>query len=152
MEVRPAGISDLDQVVAMRMQLFHAAGEPLDRAAHEEALAATCSYFREHLASRTSYTFVAEDGDQIVGTGTLVPFERPPYPGNAAGREAYLLNMYTVPSHRRRGVARSVLDAALAAARDLGCKKVWLHATDAGVALYRSAGFSPSARYMERLL
>ena len=76
-------------------------------------------------------------------------FVRPPYPGNLAGREAYLLNMYTLPDYRKQGIASALLDAmeAEAIARRFG--KVWLHASEAGRPLYERIGFVANPAYME---
>lgn len=84
-----------------------------------------------------------------MAAGTLALFVRLPYPGNLAGREAYLLNMYTVPAWRARGIATALLDAMTAHARAMGLGKVWLHASDAGRPLYERIGFVANPAYME---
>jgi GNAT superfamily N-acetyltransferase len=60
------------------------------------------------------------------------------------GEDAWIGGMATAPAHRRAGLARIVLDAAIAAARDAGCRTVWLEVVDSNapaIALYASAGF-----------
>jgi ribosomal protein S18 acetylase RimI-like enzyme len=76
-------------------------------------------------------------------------FVRPPYPGNLAGREAYLLNMYTLPDYRKQGIANALLDAMAAEAIARGFGKVWLHASEAGRPLYERIGFVANPAYME---
>jgi ribosomal protein S18 acetylase RimI-like enzyme len=49
--------------------------------------------------------------------------------------------VYTVPEHRRRGLARQVMLRLLDAARALKLDVVELHATEDGYPLYRSLGF-----------
>lgn len=60
------------------------------------------------------------------------------------GTDAWIGGMATAPAHRRAGLARTVLDAALAAAREAGCDTVWLEVVDSNapaIALYAAAGF-----------
>lgn len=61
------------------------------------------------------------------------------------GRDAWIGGMATAPAHRRRGLARRMLDAAVDAAAEAGCATVWLEVVDrnaAAVALYRTRGFA----------
>lgn len=72
---------------------------------------------------------------------------------------APLLNVHdlaVVPAHRRRGLARALLTAAIALAKDEGCGKVTLEALASNAnanALYESLGFAFDMRFGElRLL
>lgn len=90
---------------------------------------------------------MAEVDGEVVASATTALFVRPPYPGNLAGREGYLLNMYTLPAHRRQGLAGALLDqmADYAVAQQLG--RVWLHASDEGRPLYERIGFVANPSY-----
>jgi hypothetical protein len=71
----------------------------------------------------------------------------PPLPSGAPVR-AYVSNMAVASAARRRGVARTLLDACGGVAARWGHGSVWLHVADAnlaGVALYAAAGFSRAA-------
>lgn len=62
----------------------------------------------------------------------------------------FIESMHVVAAHRRRGVARLMLQRVLQDARADGCHKVQLltnksHATDGAHDLYRSVGFEPEA-------
>jgi ribosomal protein S18 acetylase RimI-like enzyme len=66
------------------------------------------------------------------------------------GGYAGIFGMRTVPDHRRKGLARRVLRALLAEARDLGADRAWLQveADNApAIALYADEGFEPGYRY-----
>jgi GNAT superfamily N-acetyltransferase len=52
--------------------------------------------------------------------------------------------MYTELSHRRRGLAKLVLEAIVSFCREQGLKAVLLHASDAGRPLYLKMGFEPT--------
>jgi GNAT superfamily N-acetyltransferase len=59
-------------------------------------------------------------------------------------REGIVLNAYTEPTHRRRGLARALMSELLRWTRDHDVRRVVLHASDAGRALYEELGFTPS--------
>lgn len=65
--------------------------------------------FSPRVAHRDYVSWVATSDQCIVGTATLAEYRRPPYLGNLSGREAYLLNVFTVPAHRRQGIDRSIV-------------------------------------------
>ena len=74
---------------------------------------------------------LAQDGDEIVGTGMLVETE------GTAG-----LHMVGVPpAHRRRGYARQIMFGLFELVRELGSEVVTLQASAAGEHLYRQLGF-----------
>ena len=65
------------------------------------------------------------------------------------GRAAWLEELYVTPEHRDRGVGRSLLRAAMARARELGCRAVDLEVDEGhrrAENLYRREGFVPLPR------
>ncbi len=58
--------------------------------------------------------------------------------------------MYVRPPFRRRGVGRALLEECLAAAQQLSLRRLLLYATDDGLPLYTSVGFSSNLMWMER--
>lgn len=134
------------------MALLEESGDALTPAQRAATEAANARYFQEHLDSPLSRSWVVELDGKVVAVGTLAFFTRPPYPGNLEGKEAYLLNMYTRPSHRKSGAASTILKAALNHAQLHGHKKVWLHATEAGKSLYTRIGFTQTQTYMQLVL
>jgi len=78
--------------------------------------------------------FVAADGDQLLG---CVGWRR-------HGADAELKRMFTVPAARGRGVARLLLAAVEASAREAGLRRVILETGDKqpeAIGLYISAGY-----------
>ncbi|MEG0007483.1 MAG: GNAT family N-acetyltransferase [Aeromonas sp.] len=141
MLIREALAADIPALVALRMQLFCEVGELATPEADPDLWQATRGYFTQGMQAGSARSWVVEADDALVACGTLVLFVRPPYPGNLAGREAYVLNMYTRPAWRRRGLAGGLLDAMLAHAREERVGKLWLHASDEGRPLYELLGF-----------
>ncbi|WP_421197860.1 GNAT family N-acetyltransferase [Aeromonas enteropelogenes] len=149
MNIRQARAADIPALVRLRMALFCEVGELISPDADPSLFHTTLDYFTCASEEGSALSWVAEFDHQIVAAGTLALFVRPPYPGNLAGREAYLLNMYTLPAWRARGIATALLDAMTAHARAMGLGKVWLHASDAGRPLYERIGFVANPAYME---
>jgi GNAT superfamily N-acetyltransferase len=98
-------------------------------------------YFREKLPTGEFVAFLAETGGVIVGTGGIVVYRAPPTQGNPTGIEGYVMNMYTVPSYRGRGIATRLLDHLVEHVRDLGGRRAWLRASDSGRPVYHRYGF-----------
>ena len=94
--------------------------------------------------------WVAEaDGRIVAGAGVQVrrvlPF--PAHAGHAAiaeGRQAIVINVYTEPAHRRRGLARQLMEAVIAWSRAERIESLVLHAAPDGKHLYESLGFVPT--------
>jgi GNAT superfamily N-acetyltransferase len=151
MIVRQATQADIPVLVSLRMGLFCEVGELSDPLVDVDLWQATSAYFSTAQADGSARSWVAEVGEEVVASGTLALFVRPPYPGNLSGREAYLLNMYTLPAYRKQGMASALLNAmvAYACAEQLG--KVWLHASDEGRPLYERVGFVANPAYLEWL-
>jgi ribosomal protein S18 acetylase RimI-like enzyme len=81
----------------------------------------------------------------------------------AAGQECYLAELYVVPSQRRRGLGRELMETAFVVARGRGAEYMDLNTSEsdlAAIALYERLGFSsregrpegPRNLYYERSL
>jgi GNAT superfamily N-acetyltransferase len=55
-----------------------------------------------------------------------------------------VLNVYVEPSHRQRGIARTLMDRAEAEFRGRGLPYAILHATEMGRPLYAGRGWAPT--------
>ena len=149
LRVRTMHAGDLAVVTALRLALLQETGTTAgDVRPLQEA---TQDFFQRSLDSSDWQTWVAEapGSPAPVAIGTMTLWQRPPYPGNLDGLDAYLLNMYTAPAQRGQGAAQSIVAAALDWARQRGVPKVVLHATPQGRALYEAFGFTGSTAYME---
>jgi len=149
MIIRRATQADIPALVSLRMGLFCEVGELSDPLADLDLWQATSAYFSTTQADDSARSWVAEVGDEVVASGTLALFVRPPYPGNLSGREAYLLNMYTLPAYRKQGMASALLDAMVAHASAEQLGKVWLHASEQGRPLYERMGFVANPACLE---
>ena len=97
------------------------------------------------MEAREYFGFLAEAGDAIAGGGGVWLRPLLPRPGRPHGSfEAYVLNVYTEPEHRRQGVARAILGAILDWCGQRKVARIVLHASEEGRPLYEDLGFEIS--------
>ncbi|MBR1757739.1 MAG: GNAT family N-acetyltransferase [Lachnospiraceae bacterium] len=105
-------------------------------------------YFTDAFASGRFTEFLAEDEGEIVGTGALIIFDFPPSYANATGRRAYIANMYTAKSHRRRGIAHEMISRCKQLAFSQGVTQFFLIASTMGKPVYESVGFHENPTWL----
>jgi GNAT superfamily N-acetyltransferase len=147
-----AEAKDIETLVGMRIALLHEVGNLSNKSDTEDVTGATRRYFDEELPAGRYVGFIAQAGDQAVGCGGLTFYVRPPYQGNASGREAYLMGMYTVANWRGKGIGRALLMRLLDVAKTRGVGRVWLHSEQGARSLYERQGFRPNDSHMELIL
>ena len=106
-------------------------------------------YYDRHMADGTFVSWLAFDGEQIVGTSGMSFVEKPPYFGCPSGRIGLISSMYTNPNYRRKGIAKELLDRVVKEAKEHGCGTVQVTASDAGVKLYTAYGFTQNRNFMQ---
>jgi GNAT superfamily N-acetyltransferase len=148
--IRKATEEDLEDVVRLRRELVRVVGGFTSGPSEQAWTEATWRYLVSALPAGRFHAWLARaDGGEAVACGGLVPFERPPGPNNLGGWEGYVLNMYTAPGWRRRGVSRAVLAELMRHARELGLGRLWLHASSDGRPLYEQMGFQTNPIALE---
>lgn len=144
MEIRLAQSSDIGPFVQLRADFVRALGSLPDRASF---IAATSAYLERHL-NDDLLVRLAVDGERIAATAMLQMYATPPRPGCQNGKNALLMNVWTAPDDRRRGLARRVVETLIADAREREVGMILLDYTDEGLHLYRQLGFQPRDREM----
>ena len=93
--------------------------------------------------------WVIEDQGEPVASAGFFELEWPPHPFDTASQgRGYLLNFWVEPSHRRRGLAKELVQRAVAESRRRGYRVTTLHASKAGAPVYESLGFRRSSEMM----
>jgi GNAT superfamily N-acetyltransferase len=135
---------DLDAIVRHRRAIYREAGHR-----DEGALDAMSSAYRLWLRGKMEsceylgWFALAPDDSLAAGVGLWL-METPPSlfaPGLWRGN---IVNVYTEPAHRRRGLARALMQAAMDWCAEHQVHTIVLHATAGGRALYESLGFTPT--------
>ena len=136
---------DREEFVSLKSRVLRAANKLSDNTDMKEVERESRSFFDtgDHV---TLYAYA--DGC-FAGCGSVCFYALMPTYHNASGKKAYVMNMYTHPEFRRRGVATRILTALMDEARKRGVTSVSLEATDMGRPCYEKFGFVPSEAEME---
>ena len=147
--------NDLETFINMRITQLREEGATDEM----DLYPALMDYYQRHLAKGTFVSWLAMDGDKIIGTSGMsfkiigtsgMSFvEKPPYFGCPTGRIGLLSSMYTNPDYRRQGIARELLRRVVEEARAYGCGTVQITASDMGVLLYSNFGFVKNKNFMQ---
>ncbi len=141
MDVQKAQKSDIDALADLRIRYLTEDQGRLDARDAETIEKMLPEYFRTHL-NRDLFCYIVRDGNDIVSCAFLLIVEKPMSPAFINGKTGTVLNVYTRPEHRHKGYAGRIMNALISDARKMDLSTVELKATEAGYALYRSAGFA----------
>ena len=106
-------------------------------------------YYMRHMADGTFVSWLAFDGNKIIGTSGMSFVEKPPYFGCPSGKIGLLSSMFTNPDYRRKGIAKELLSHVVNEAREYGCGTIQITASDMGVKLYTDFGFVHNENFMQ---
>ena len=142
--LRQAGPKDLQVILHHRRAMFEDMGyrEPGPLEAMEQSAR---PFFAQALAEGWYRGWLAVNaaGGVVAGGGILI-LPWPSHPRDSQTRRPMIVNIYTEPAYRRRGLARRLMQAMLDWSRQRGYGTVSLHASDYGRSLYESLGFKPT--------
>jgi len=99
-------------------------------------------YFQQALSEDRIFAFLAEQDNQPLSFGAMVLKKIPGDFNQSSYLEGDILNMYTLPFARRKGISALILEQLITKARLRGISKVSLHTSKDGETLYRKFGFS----------
>jgi ribosomal protein S18 acetylase RimI-like enzyme len=99
-------------------------------------------YFNEALTEDRFFAFLAEQDGEALSFGAMVLKKIPGDFNQTSYIEGDILNMYTVPFARRKGISGMILQELLNEAHNRGISKVSLHTSKEGEKLYRKLGFT----------
>jgi GNAT superfamily N-acetyltransferase len=139
--IRRATVEDAPVIARHRAAMFRDMGDASgDDVARIES--ASILYLRRMISERRFLGWLAERQGEVVAGGGLVVSQLLPRPGAVdGGEQALILNVYCEPEHRRRGLARALMEVMLEWCKRERMAKVVLHASQDGRPLYESLGF-----------
>ena len=142
--IREAGPDDIDTILHHRRSMFRdmAEGTPegLDR-----MVDVARPWLNKALSDGSYHHWLAIDGaGRVAGGGGVLLSPWPANPKDPCTERAIILNVYTEPEFRRRGVARQIMQVILTWLKARGLRSVNLHASDEGRPLYQALGFEPT--------
>ncbi len=136
-----AEAAQIDLLTAIRVEFardMHPAGDAAEARALEEL---TRDYIRRHMEDGSYVGFLGMWEGSMVACASLLIYELPPLSGKPDRRQGHVLNVYTAPRLRGRGIGRAMMEAVIREGRARGLHRLFLNATKMGEPLYRSLGF-----------
>ena len=145
MEIRRATIEDLEKIIEIRKkQLIDEGYDP--NVDIDESLR---DFFREKFENGTLVEFFGVEDGEIIATSAVIFMRYPPSFRFPTGIRGYITNVYTDPSHRRKGIATKMITLAVEEAKKHGIRKLILMASDHGKPVYQRFGFRESEVWMD---
>ncbi|HUR63268.1 MAG TPA: GNAT family N-acetyltransferase [Candidatus Thermoplasmatota archaeon] len=141
--LRMATAADAATLTRHRTAMWRAMGV-LREGEADPTEAAYADWVRRLLAENRLAAWVADGPDGPVASGCVYLQEVHPRPGHPGPWCPYLLSMFTEPEWRGRGLARAIVQEAVAWSRTHGATRLALHASAAGRPLYEAMGFAAS--------
>ena len=138
---KKATIDDLDILAETRIEVLKAANQLGNDVDMLEIKKQSTDYYQSALKDDTHVAYLIFDEDKFVGAGGISYFKVMPTYHNPTGRKAYIMNMYTKPEYRRKGIAFKTLDLLVQDAKKRGITVISLEATAMGRPLYEKYGF-----------
>ena len=137
--------NELDIFINMRINQLREEGAKEDI----DLVPALRDYYNRHMADGTFVSWLALDGEKIIGTSGMSFVEKPPYFGCPSGKVGLLSSMYTDPDYRRKGIAKELLSRVIKDAKAYGCGTIQITASEMGVKLYTDFGFVHNENFMQ---
>ena len=144
-EYRKLCEKDLDIFIEMRINQLREEGAKEDI----DLKPALRDYYIRHMKDGTFVSWLALDGNNIIGTSGMSFVEKPPYFGCPSGKIGLLSSMFTNPNYRRKGIAKELLSRVINEAKQYGCGTIQITASDMGVKLYTDFGFEHNSNFMQ---
>jgi GNAT superfamily N-acetyltransferase len=139
--IRCATVDDAAVIARHRAAMFYDM-KSVNEIEAASIISASIPQLFEMIAEGDYLGWIVELDEKVIASGGVMMRRLLPRPGNLQGsEEAYILNVYTEPEHRRRGLARIIMETILAWCRERDVARVTLHPSDEGEPLYRSLGF-----------
>lgn len=149
-EICRAGLEDLELLMQWRMEVLHDVfsipeNQPVEALAKENR-----RYYEQMLPSEGHIACFAKWNGKLAGCGGICIYQEMPSPDNPGGGCGYLMNIYTRPTFRGRGIGRRVVDWLVEQARMRNITRIYLETSDTGRSLYERSGFVEMQNMMQK--
>lgn len=146
---KKATIKDIDVLTRTRILVLRAANNLSADTNMSEMQKQSYEYYLKALKNNTHIAYLVFNENSIVGSGGISFFQVMPTYHNPSGYKAYIMNMYTHPDYRRRGIAYKMLDILVNEAKSKGINAISLETTEMGRPVYEKYGFVQMKNEME---
>ena len=106
--IREATIHDIPEIVRQRRRMYEDM-RYTDIEGLERSSSLNYAYFRRAIPEGSFRAWLAYDGERAIAGGAVLIVPWPAHPYDLECRRATILNVYTEPDYRRRGIARRIM-------------------------------------------
>ena len=140
MEYRKAKTEDIPSLSIMRIAYLEEDNHGLSKEQIEQIESQLSEYFQRNL-NQNLFAYICEDKQRVVAAVLMLVTEKPANPSFMTGKIGTMLNVYTCPEYRRKGIAKKLMQMAMKEAEEMSLSYLELKATSDGEFLYQSLGF-----------
>ena len=140
-EYRKVTIDEADLLAGVRVDFLVEANNITGENEKAIMLKNNTQFLSRSLADGSFVSWIAIEFDKIVATSGVSFYTLPPNKSSPDGRVAYISNMFTYPKYRNRGIASKLFALTVEEAKQHGCIKILLNATEMGRPIYKEFGF-----------
>ncbi|MDE6539114.1 MAG: GNAT family N-acetyltransferase [Ruminococcus sp.] len=138
-KVEKADLQDINELVQMRIEYLTEDYGSLTDIQIEKIRNQLPEYYNNHL-NKDLFVYVVKS-EIIISCCFLLVSEKPANPNFINGRTGTVMNVYTKPELRRKGIAKAIMKFLIDDAKKMKLDFVELKSTDSGYNLYKSVGF-----------
>ena len=139
--MRMATIDDIDKLVKARFDYLE---DDKVEMTFEQRLIIEVNlqqYFSSHLGTNDFFAVLVEHDDQIISLAFLAISEKPPNEFFPTGKVGTLLNVFTYPEYRKKGLATNMINTLIKEAKQQNLSYIELSSSESGKPLYKKFGF-----------
>jgi predicted acetyltransferase len=133
--------ADIETLIEFRVGFLIEFLGPQTEAKTQALQANLREFFARTLEARSYICWFAKSRDDLAGVGGLSVRQHPGNFLNLSGKTGYIMNMYTLPAHRRKGICSEILIRLQQTAKEMGIYSFELHATKEGEMVYTQHNF-----------
>lgn len=138
--IRDATGADLEALVALRIEYLKVHYAALSMGDIETISAQVKDYICREIG-KSFFAAVAENKGKYISSAFLAVSQRPANLSYLNGKIGTILNVFTFPEYRNKGIATEVVEKMISRGRQLELSFLELSATPAGKSLYKKLGF-----------
>lgn len=141
-KVEIADLKDINELVQMRLDYLTEDYGGLTEIQSEKIRNQLPMYYHNHL-NKDLFVYVVRF-EKIISCSFLLVSQKPANPSFINGMTGTVLNVYTKPEFRKKGIAGKIMEFLIFDAKKMKLDFIELKATDDGYNLYKSVGFEDS--------
>lgn len=144
-EYKILGKENIEILMESRLEMLRAVNKkPSDYKFSDQLVQESRNYFENGNYKEV----IAFDGDRVIGCAGICFLYVMPTFDHPNGKRAHLMNVYTHPDYRKKGIASKMVEFLIEEAKKYGASEISLDASDMGRPVYKKLGFKESEEAM----